>query len=322
MPKELKKIFKKSEGVIEFPSPSGTSPSYDIHYYAGYRVQLNPLNGHCCLHGPDDSRVIYQSKNDAFEALEELKKSGLKQSSDHLVVILPGRRYEEEDFDDIRDALTDENYEHLLWTYPSHTEGPFENAEFLEDLLDSLDEINKVSFVAFSNGGLILRCLLDKSSSWKNNIKIDQPPVVIAAPNNGTDICDWLWETPGLKQLFMARTGPGGYYFTSEGAKKIPDMKEPSLVIAGRSDRMSWTQGLHKLGLLKKTHPVNDGVVPMYSARVANEKDAILIPSEHTDLLSDPRTVREIISCLKNGCFTKSKDTQPLSNDWYQAPEL
>ena len=156
-----------------------------------------------------------------------------------------------------------------------------------------LDGADTVSFVTHSMGALVVRSIY-KHIDTMVGFPIIKRIVMIAPPNNGTQVADVYYKSHILRRVL----GPNLKNLTTNsisGASRYPIPTCEVGLIAGTF------AGSKTLNLFLDAD--NDGMVIPEQARLGIEKDIVYLKSWHFGLLYDNRVTRHVISFLKRGMF-------------------
>ena len=188
--------------------------------------------------------------------------------------------------------LRAEGYEVHNWGYSSTKKLIEEHAADLEAFIRDLKGHEKIHFVGFSQGAIILRYLLAR-----HTIPASGRFVMIAPPNHGCELAEafykyaWfrgIYGDKSIKQLFAKQND----FLQTCGIPKV----EFGIMAGGKGN----TKGF--LGTIPGD---NDGTVSVASTRLEGEKDFVLLPHRHTFLIFQQKTVKHAVAFLKTGHFLK-----------------
>jgi hypothetical protein len=154
-----------------------------------------------------------------------------------------------------------------------------------------------IHFVTHSMGGILIRYYLQS-----NTIEKLGHVVMIAPPNQGSEVVDALAQTPGYYLL----NGPAGMQLGTD-ADSVPSQLGPvnfSLgVIAGNKTFNP---------LLSQLLPnPDDGKVSVASTQVEGMADFVMVNASHPFIMDDEVVIRETIYFLRTGTFEDSQYPAP-----------
>jgi len=242
--------------------------------------------------GDDDSR-------------ETTMKATMKTNND-CVVMLHGLARTANSMNKMADAFKAKGYHTVNLGYPSRSDSIEKLArQALKKAIDSCKrgpgetepsrptQQGKIHFVTHSMGGILLRQYLSV-----HEIKNLGRTVMIAPPNQGSEVVDSLGKVPGFK-LF---NGPAGMQLgTNEDS--IPlllgPVDFPVGIIAG--DR-----SINPL-LSKSLPKPNDGKVSVESTKVEGMADFIQFPLNHTFIMRNEQVIRQSITFVETGAFRHAR---------------
>lgn len=155
------------------------------------------------------------------------------------------------------------------------------------------DGADTISFVTHSMGSLVVRSIYEHIDSLAD-FPIIKRIVMIAPPNNGTQVADFYYKSHFLRQIL----GPNLRNLTTDsivGASRYPIPTCEVGLITGTFG------GSKVLNLFLDAD--NDGMVVPEKAKLGIEKDIVHLKSWHFGLLYDRKVTRCVISFLKWGRF-------------------
>jgi len=156
------------------------------------------------------------------------------------------------------------------------------------------DGADTISFVTHSMGALVVRSIYEHIDSLAD-FPIIKRIVMIAPPNNGTQVADFYYKSHFLRRIL----GPNLKNLTTDsivGASRYPIPTCEVGLITGAFG------GSKVLNLFLNAD--NDGMVIPEKAKLGIEKDIVHVKSWHFGLLYDRKVTRYVISFLKWGKFT------------------
>jgi pimeloyl-ACP methyl ester carboxylesterase len=154
--------------------------------YAGYRIQRNVWTGHHRLLSPHDLRLAIGDFDACRAALDRIvAHTGARPTSRHLVVLLHGLFRSKDSFGPMVRALRAAGFEAHAVNYPSTRQSLQDHADQVEQLLEHARDVDTVSFVTHSMGGIVARVLLSRlDRPWRQRIAVNRL-VMIGTPNRG-----------------------------------------------------------------------------------------------------------------------------------------
>lgn len=155
------------------------------------------------------------------------------------------------------------------------------------------DGADTISFVTHSMGALVVRSIYKQIDSVAD-FPIIKRIVMIAPPNNGTQVADFYYKSLLLRRIL----GPNLRNLTTDslvGASRYPIPTCEVGLITGTFG------GSKVLNLFLDAD--NDGMVIPEKAKLGIEKDIVHVKSWHFGLLYDTKVTRCVISFLKWGRF-------------------
>jgi hypothetical protein len=177
--------------------------------------------------------------------------------------------------------------------YSSRRAGIFAHAERVGLAISALPDDGPLHAVTHSMGGIVLRAAL--AGGWVAQERIGRV-VMIAPPNRGSELADWLSRTP----LLRFAVGPAGPELCT-GAGGVPRTLPPAPceigVIAGAAPRGALTASLFG--------GPNDGKVSVAHARVDGMHDFLVVPRGHTFIMNHPEVIMQTFHFLEHGRFER-----------------
>lgn len=166
---------------------------------------------------------------------------------------------------------------------------------------DCFESLAPTHFVTHSLGGLVLRSLLAR-----HVIEAPGRAVMLAPPNQGSEIADWIRAFPITEKLMGGLASQLG----TRGEDLPQHLPSPPMtfgVIAG--DR--W---INPVGpwLLPTPH---DGTVSVASTRLAGMSDHLVLPYTHTFIMNAAEVAEQVDSFLKTGRFDRMDNAGRLVAD-------
>jgi pimeloyl-ACP methyl ester carboxylesterase len=294
----LRERFGRGYPNLEMPTLGGMQLWGDVFWYAGWRIQENVYTGHCRLLSPDDERHAWGPFEACRAAFEEVRvKRGLTLEGKHLVVLLHGLGRTRQTFAPLREELRGAGYSVAAVEYPSTRRSLAEHADGLNALLSRIDDVQRISFVTHSLGGMVVRAALAAEAPWRERLELDSV-VMLAPPSKGSQIARALVDFVPFRKL----AGPSGVEVGGELGELPPPPPCPFGIVAGarRGDR-GWNPLLEG---------ADDGVLAVEETELEGASDFLVVPGAHTFLMKDPKAIEAVLAFLRHGRFEAEPATE------------
>lgn len=276
------------------PTLGGKQLWGDVMVHAGYRVQRNVLTGHHRLLSPHDLRLAVGDFDACRDALLRIaERTGAAPTGRHLVLLLHGIFRSKDSFGPMLRALRAAGYEAHPVNYPSTRQGLQDHADQIDQVLDNVRDVDTVSFVTHSMGGIVARIVLSRlDRAWRRRLAVHRL-VLIGTPNRGAEAVIRVEQLPA--PLVEAIGGPSLSQLRPGAARAIPRPTVPFGIVAGaRGDPRGY-------------NPLLDGdddmTVKLDEALLDGAEDTLVVPVVHTVLMIHPTVVRATLSYLATGRF-------------------
>lgn len=158
----------------------------------------------------------------------------------------------------------------------------------------------KVHFVTHSLGGILLR-----QYDEHNEIPEGSRAVMIAPPNQGSELVDFFRELPPLHWFCGPAFGELGVDDSSTPNQLGPIGLETG-VIAGDKNLFP--------GFARHFDGPSDGIVAVERTKVAGMNDWTIVPHGHTFIMNAPDTIRQTLCFLRDGKFENHNAQTSLSS--------
>lgn len=271
----------------------------DTFYLRGYRIQQNVLTGHFRLLDASNRRYASGTESECREQLEHIRRT-LKMTPDsgHAIIYLHGIGRTSRSMMPIRRAMPEAGFTHVMFEYPSTRIPLKQSASCLNSVLQSLTDVDRISFVVHSMGGLVVRQYLKEHGT--NRI---HRLVMLGTPNKGAELADMLRSNFAFRTIF----GPAGQELVTDDVGTIRSLPTPTcefaVVAGGRNDGKGFNP------LLPGD---DDGTVTVDSARLEGAADFLLVPKVHSFLMSDPTVIAAVRHFLDHGRFFPDRPASPI----------
>ncbi len=208
------------------------------------------------------------------------------------VILLHGLARTERSMNKLARELEEQGFTPINQGYPSR-QFPIEKLAGLaiEPALEKCDGEN-VHFVTHSMGGILLRHYLED-----NDIPGLQRAVMLAPPNQGSEVVDKLGNVPGFRLI----NGAAGLQLGTDSAS-VPIRLGPADfdlgIIAG-------TRSINLL-LSMLIPGADDGKVSVEHTKLAGMRDHIQIPATHPFIMRNNAVIAQVIHYLLHGRFQRN----------------
>lgn len=269
---------------------------------SGWRIQRNTFSGHYRLLDADNYRRAlgtYEACRARFDELVEAEPVSPK--SKQAVVLLHGLFRSRDCMIPLADYLAEHgNYEIVNVSYPSTQADVRAHAASLAKVLDNLEGVDEVSFVAHSLGNLVIRDWLHEHyQPEKSKFKLGRF-VMLGPPNNGAQFARSLKEN----RLFSVLTGPSGKQLGEDWEKLAKHLDTPCC----------------EFGILAGTATIpnplvdgsDDGMVAVSETKLPGAADFRVLASHHGNIRSCEVVGDLTLSFLQHGYFTSDEERTPL----------
>lgn len=196
------------------------------------------------------------------------------------------------EYSKLEKALKREGFETEFFSYNSRKEDLRIVAEKLYRKVQS-EDIEKISFVAHSMGGLVVRALYEQMKNDKSFPRIFRI-VMIATPNQGAVFAKVMYSSAILRFIMGVNLR---HFLADESAlaRTLPVPDAEIGIIAGYSGK-SW-------GYNPFIGSDNDLEVMPEETKLGSEKDFITVKSNHIAILRNKATLAYVVNFLKAGKF-------------------
>lgn len=180
------------------------------------------------------------------------------------------------------------------WGYDSRSQSVEAYAAELNVAVERLGAEEKVHFVGFSLGAIVIRYYLTHYSP-KNVGRF----VMIAPPNHGSEWADRLYPYSWFRFLYGDKAirqlkASNKAFFEECG---IP-ANAFGIIAGGRGDER---------GFSRFVPGDDDGSVSIASAKLLGAADFVLLPHRHTSLLFQKQTAQNVLAFIQSGHFIREK---------------
>jgi pimeloyl-ACP methyl ester carboxylesterase len=281
----------------------------DVVLFQDWRIQRNVLTGHHRLLDGDNRRRAWGSLTACQERLREFRAvRGLTSMHGRAVIVLHGLFRSRGAMRQLAEFLeTEGGYATFEMGYPSTRADIGAHAAALASVIEHLEGIDEINFVAHSLGGLVVRHYLadqtDPATGKLPDGRIKRI-VMLAPPNHGSPLAEYWLDDP----LYRAVVGPGGDQLARGPDLMADRLATPTcefgILAGGRGEAKGfnpWIEG------------DNDGTVQVASTRLIGARDFAVLPVTHS-AINDDRTAWEYtLRFLREGHFISEEARQPIA---------
>ena len=211
--------------------------------YQGWRIQKSAMVGHYRLLDPDDRRQTFGSLEHCLASLEKIKvEKQLPPLPKKVVLVVHGLGASRQWMNSLSEYIEKEgNLAVVNVGYPSTMADIGEHAQSLSSIIQHLDGVEEISFVAHSMGNIVIRhCLNDLASlpaAAQPKITYGRF-VMMAPPNHGAAAADKFADNK-LAQMFggeaVQQLAPTKGWPTLEQRLATPEF-EFGIIVGGQGD--------------------------------------------------------------------------------------
>ncbi len=280
---------------VPWPTLGGKQIWADLFIHGEWRIQRNVYTGHCRLLDRNNIRRCwgtYEHCRTVFD--RQRQKRAPTARPRHIVLLIHGLGRSADAFTQMQDALRQAGFEAASVNYPSTRQGIAAHATNLEHLIDALEDVDTISFVTHSLGGLVVRDMLSRDSAWKARLRVHRI-VMIGPPNQGSHLAERLRRVPGYQFL----TGDSGRELSSDYASRLPIPDAEFGIIAGGRG--------NDIGFNPLLSGDDDGFVRVTETWLDGANDHMIVNTTHGLLDDHPITIESTISFLRDGCFRQDE---------------
>ena len=294
-----------SNGV---PTLGGRQFWGDVRFFSGWRIQRNVLTGHYRLRDADDRRHASGSRETCEQALKEQQRQRrLPAMSGRAVVLIHGIGRSSMCFSSMVRELQNDDVMPVRFDYPSTRQPIPDLADYLRQVLVSLEGIDSIDFVCHSMGGLVLRSLLSQFDDSRLH-----RVVMLGVPNQGAELADFLKNNP----VFRLILGPAGQQLITDRNGLIMSLAVPPCEFGILAGGRGGSRGYNPL-----LPEDNDSTVTVSSTRLPGATDFLRLPVIHAFLMSDPKAIEATRCFLQTGRFLPDREPQRIPETEIQVLE-
>jgi pimeloyl-ACP methyl ester carboxylesterase len=280
-----------------------------------WRIQRHALMDHCRLLDGNDKRHYWGSFEACLAELERIKRDRkIPPMSGRVVILLHGlggwRVTMTPMADYIQKLAVKEHGSFLALkvSYPSTRASIGAHAKALASIVEHLDGVSEIDFVAHSLGNLVIRHYLgdttDKLSGRMPDPRIKRI-VMLAPPNQGAQRAkDWSDSDLFAMILGDSALEVGAGWANIERKLATPAC-EFGIIAGGRGDGRGFTA----------LEGDDDGILSVSSTRLVGARDFMVVPVVHPLTVLHPRVQECTWRFLEYGYFVAEDQRQPIVSE-------
>ena len=251
----------------------------------GWRVQRHVGTGHCRLLDDSNIRQAWGLDQECLVAMRARQTAReIDGNAKRMTLLVHGLGGFGWTFRDMKPALNSAGIHAEHWNYASTRGNLSDHVAAFHAMMNQLEGIEEISFVAHSLGGLLMRlALADLDQPWRKHIKVTGL-VMIGTPNQGAALADRFKDNAWFQAAFEG----AGQDLTSGYASTVPLPTVPYCLIAGQleGDGNPLIPGL------------DDGLVGVEEVRLRPNDNLLIIAGSHNAITADNAAVRFVRDVL------------------------
>lgn len=287
------------------PTLGGVQLWGDEFWHNGWHIQRNVLTGHCRLLDPGNRREDWGTFEQCLARFEELKRErNLPPMKGRAAILLHGLGGWHSTMQPLADYLQESGqFTVVNLTYPSTRADVAAHARALASVVEHLEGIEEIDFVAHSLGNIVVRrYLADLEASGGDESRIKRF-VMLAPPNHGSLRAD-KWSD---RDLFVAVLGASAVQLGSGWSELEKQLAVPAcefgIIAGGRGDDRGYSSRLPG---------DDDNTLSVDATRLAGARDFKIVPERHSFIFVSPTVHRMTLEFLEHGYFVSAADRTPI----------
>lgn len=308
VPPEAGQVFHGPPSTWRTQTAGGVQLWADELCFHDWRIQRNVLLGHYRLLDGENRRHAHGSCEHCRQTLADIKRERkLPPMQGRAVVMLHGLASWRKKMTPLADYLREKGgFEVFNLAYPSTRGELAEHARCLAKVIDQLDGIEEINFVAHSMGNLVVRHYLadmtDEASGRRPDPRIKRF-VMLAPPNHGASAALMLKDHELVGLLMGSSAGElGAGWAEAEKHLAIPNC-EFGIIAGGRARERGYNP------LMKGD---NDDLLPVSTTRLVGARDFVLVPVIHQFTMLNADVRRYTLNFLEHGYFISAEERNPV----------
>lgn len=275
----------------------------DVIHFHGWRIQQNALTEHFRLIDSDDVRHAWGTREQCQAMLDEIKlEKKLPKMCGDGVLLIHGITRSSKSMAGYREPLEKAGLQVFPFDYPSTRVDLDASAEYLHQVIESLEGIERLHIVAHSMGGVVARAYRAKHRDERLHRL-----VLVGSPQNGAEMADLARDKANV--VFKTIFGPAGQQLITDQDGFLVKLPKPDVefaVIAG---------GHPPNGINPLIPGDDDGIVSVASTRLAGAADYLYVESLHLALNRNATVHAATVRFLQTGKLREDGDPQPIPRE-------
>lgn len=278
------------------PNPNLPTPTLggrqlwgDVAWFQGWRIQQHVFTRHYRLLDPRNIRQAWGTRDQCAAQLARFRRERqLPPMSGSAVILVHGIGRSSRGFSKMQEQMRRAGFSQVIgFDYPSTRIDIAAAADYLHQVVDSLDGVHEVHFVTHSLGGLVVREYLAEHRDPRA-----QRVVMLGTPNYGANLADMFRLNP----LYLAALGPAGQQLGRNPQSFVWELPPPRCEFAVIAGGLGNGCGYNLL-----IPGDDDAIVSVESAFLAGAADSAVLPVLHFQLPSHPEIMDQTIRFLQTG---------------------
>jgi len=300
-------------GQVPIPTMGGKQFWADELLFNQWRIQRNVITGHCRLLDEGNRRVVWGTFPECREKLEQIKREkNLPKMQGDVVLVLHGLGRSRASMSKTCDYLRKNgDYTVIAVGYPSTRRDIDGHARALGRIVENLEGVDSVNFVAHSMGNIVIRRYLAqrKENEAATGLKPSGPKmgrfVMLAPPNHGSAVAAALKGNA----VFETVAGKGAQELGADWKELEKKLATPDfdfgIIAGGKKDGG---------GINPMLPGGNDGTISRGTTRLAGARDFAAVATMHSFIMSDAAALEYTLRFLQNGYFVSAESRQPIQD--------
>jgi pimeloyl-ACP methyl ester carboxylesterase len=293
------------------PTLGGKQFWADELFFHDWHIQRNVFTGHCRLLSGANLRYAWGSFDECRAKLQNIKhERKLGPMDGPGVVVLHGLMRSSAAMNQMCRHLGEQGgYSVFNVSYPSTRGTVADHARVLDKVVESLEGINEIHFVAHSLGNLVIRHYLADHTNPQSGIRPDpriKRMVMLGPPNRGAQLAEALAGVGAFHVVAGASATQLAREWDALAARLATPAFEFGILAGGRGTTTGYNPWLGQ---------DNDMIVSVESTRLAGAADFAVLPTLHTFMMDDPKVQEYTLRFLQHGYFVSQAERQPIAAD-------